>query len=73
MNGIKSWCKNSLTIFWASLQVAAGFGLTVAAITADFAQNANIVQYMPSKWSTGTLIAMGVITEDARRRKEWQK
>jgi putative effector of murein hydrolase len=69
---VKAWFRNSLTIFWARLQIAAGVAIGVAGQAVEIMQASNAVQLMPPKWTSLALCLMGVITELARRRKEWQ-
>lgn len=70
---LKSWCRHSLTIAWARLQVAAGIVLVVAAEAVEILQAANAQALVPPRWNGLVLVAMGIITETARRRKEWQR
>lgn len=73
MTSVKAWFRNSLTIFWARFQVGAGVALIAAGQAAEIMQAVNITQVMPPAWAPFVLMGMGVITEVARRRKEWQK
>lgn len=70
MNRLK-W-HNSLTIFWARVQMFAGVALGGLAFTAEILQAANVGQALPPQWAAWTLVLLGVVTELARRRKEWQ-
>lgn len=70
---MNEWCHNSMTIAWARAKMAAGAILLVAIAAADILQSANVAQYLPPTWAPIVLIALGIITEVARRRREWQK
>lgn len=59
---IKAWFKDSETIFFARLQVLAG--AVWAVLTA-----ADLSPLLEPKWLTVWLIASGIITELARRRR----
>lgn len=57
---IKAWFRDSETIFWARLQMAAGTIWTVLVAT-------DLSPVLDAKYLTYWLIASGVITELARR------
>lgn len=66
---IKSWFKHSLTIVWARIVAAAGFLLALAdGLLADGNVNAAIQQALQPKLIPYYVIAIGLITELARRR-----
>jgi len=66
---IKSWFKHSLTILWARVVALAGVLLAVAdSLLADANVNAAIQQAMQPKYIPYYVIAIGVLTEFARRR-----
>lgn len=66
---IKSWFKHSLTILWARVQVLAGI---IAAAMFGLVQDPNVVATlqaaMQPKFLPYYIIAIGVLTEVARRR-----
>jgi hypothetical protein len=70
---IKVWFKNSVTILWARLQVVAGL---IAASVFALLQDPNITDALQSmlqpKFIPYYVIAIGVITELARRRTAGQ-
>lgn len=65
----KSWFKNSVTILWARIQVIAG--LTIAyllALAADENVTGSIRSALQPNFIPYYVIAIGLITEIARRR-----
>jgi hypothetical protein len=60
---IKTWFKDSETIFWARLQVFIGSVFTVLTVT-------DLSPLLPPKYLTIWLIISGVITELLRRRRD---
>lgn len=66
---IKAWFKNSITILWARIQVLAG---VVAASAFALLQNPDVTSALQSalqpKFIPYYVIAIGIITEMARRR-----
>ena len=68
-NKIKSWFKNSITILWARMQVLAGL---IAALLMALASDPNvsgaIQTALQPKYLPYYVIAIGLITEIARRR-----
>ena len=66
---IKAWFRHSLTILWARLQVAAG---VVAAFVMALATDPNVTsavqEALQPKFIPYYVIAIGLITEIARRR-----
>lgn len=68
-NKIKSWFANSVTIFWARVQVLAGI---VAASILTLASDPNVTGALQAalqpKFIPYYVIAIGLITEIARRR-----
>lgn len=63
-NNVKSWFKHSATIVWARILILLGF----LAGLADILTASNIQSYIPSKYVPWYLVAVGIITEIARRR-----
>ena len=68
-NKIKSWFKNSITILWARTQVLAGL---IAALLLALASDPNVTDAIQTtlqpKYAPYYIIAIGLITEVARRR-----
>jgi hypothetical protein len=68
-NKIRSWFRSSVTIFWARVQVLAG--LTAASLMA-LASDPNVTSAIQSalqpKFIPYYVVAVGLITEIARRR-----
>ena len=68
-NKIKSWFKNSITILWARTQVLAGL---IAALLLALASDPNVTGAIQTalqpKYVPYYIIAIGLITEVARRR-----
>ena len=68
-NKIKSWFKNSITILWARTQVLAGL---IAALLLALASDPNVTGAIQTalqpKYVPYYIIAIGLITEIARRR-----
>ena len=68
-NKIKIWFKNSVTILWARLQVLAGI---IAAFVMALASDPNVTgavqTALQAKFIPYYVIAIGLITEIARRR-----
>ena len=66
---IKAWFRNSVTILWARLQVAAGL---IAASIFALLQDPNVTNALQSvlqpKFIPYYVIAIGLVTELARRR-----
>jgi len=68
-NKIKAWFKNSITIVWARIQVAAGLAMgLVLAVVSDANVTAAIQGALQPKFIPYYVIAIGIITEIARRR-----
>ncbi len=68
-NKIKSWFKHSLTIVWARTVAFAGVLLASAqAVVADPSVNDAIHALLQPKFIPYYVIAIGLITEIARRR-----
>jgi hypothetical protein len=66
---IKAWFKNSLTILWARVVALGGVLLVVAqGLTADPNISAAIQSVLQPKFIPYYVIAIGIITELARRR-----
>ena len=66
---IKSYFRHSLTILWARVVAAAGLVLAVAqGVLAEPTVDAAIRQAMQPKYIPYYVIAIGLITELARRR-----
>ena len=66
---IRSWFKNSVTIFWARMQVVGGVAAaTVMALTSDPNVTNAIQTALQPKYIPYYIIAVGLITEIARRR-----
>jgi hypothetical protein len=66
---IKSFFKNSVTIFWARLQVLAGaVGASVVALAQDPNVTSALQSALQPKFIPYYVIAIGLITEIARRR-----
>jgi hypothetical protein len=66
---IKSWFKGSLTILWARLVAAVGAALAfVPSLTSDPNINNAIHTVLKPQFIPWYVIALGVITEIARRR-----
>lgn len=73
LDSVKASCRNSLTIAWARLQVVVGVLCGALVAASEIAQTTNAQQILPPAYIPVALVIMGVITETARRRKEWQK
>ena len=58
---LKTWCKDSVTIAWARLQVL--FGAIWIAL-----QSTDLAPLLNPKWLTVWLVFSGVVTELTRRR-----
>ena len=68
-NSIKSWFKNSVTILWARMQVLAGIGAALLmALAADPNVTGAIQAALQPKYVPYYVIAIGLVTESARRR-----
>ena len=68
-NKVKSWFKNSVTIFWARAQVFAGLVVaSLLALTSDPNVTGAIQAALQPKYIPYYVIAIGLITEIARRR-----
>jgi hypothetical protein len=68
-NKIKAWFKNSVTIFWARIQISAGLiGASVLALVSDPNVTTAIQSAMQPKFIPYYVIAIGLVTEIARRR-----
>ena len=68
-NKIRSWFKNSVTIFWARAQVLAGLAAaTLMALASDPNVTGAIQAALQPKYIPYYVIAIGLITEIARRR-----
>ena len=65
-NKIRSWFRNSVTILWARVQVLAG--LTAASLMALASDPGAIQSALQPKFIPYYVIAVGLITEIARRR-----
>jgi hypothetical protein len=66
---VKSWFKNSITILWARVQVLAGLvGALLLALAADPNVTGAIQSALQPKLIPYYVIAIGLITEVARRR-----
>jgi hypothetical protein len=66
---IKSWFRHSLTIVWARIVAAAGVLLALAqGVLADPNVDAAIQQAVQPKYIPYWVIAIGLVTELARRR-----
>ena len=69
MDKIKAWFKNSVTILWARLVAAAGMLLAfVPDITSDPNVSNAIHAILKPAYLPWYIIAIGIITELARRR-----
>jgi hypothetical protein len=68
-NKVKSWFKNSVTILWARVQVLAGLATaSLMALAADPNVTGAIQTALQPKYIPFYVIAIGLITEIARRR-----
>ena len=68
-NTIKSWFNNSITILWARLQVLAGIAVaSVLALASDPNVTGALQAALQPKFIPYYVIAIGLITEIARRR-----
>ena len=68
-NKIRSWFKNSVTILWARTQVVAGIiAATLMALASDPNVTSAIQAALQPKFIPYYVIAIGLITEVARRR-----
>ncbi len=66
---IKAWFKNSLTILWARVQVLAGvIAAAVLALLQDPSITGAVQSALQPKFIPYYVIAIGLITEVARRR-----
>jgi hypothetical protein len=66
---IKTWFKNSVTILWARVQVLAGLvGASAMALASDPNITGAIQSALQPKFIPYYVIAIGLITEIARRR-----
>jgi hypothetical protein len=66
---IKVWFKNSVTIFWARVQVVVGFAVaSLMALASDPNVTSTIQTALQPKYIPYYVIAIGLITEIARRR-----
>lgn len=66
---VKAWFKNSLTILWARVVALGGLILGVMqGLTADPNISAAIQSMLQAKYIPYYVIAIGIITELARRR-----
>jgi len=66
---IKAWFKNSVTILWARVVAAAGLLLAAGqSVLADPNVNSALQQALQPKYIPYYVIAIGLITEIARRR-----
>jgi hypothetical protein len=66
---IKSWFKNSVTILWARVQVLAGLiAASAMALAADPDVTGAIQVALQPKYVPYYVVAIGLITEIARRR-----
>ncbi len=67
---IKTWFKDSETIFWARLQVFAGAAAAaVMALLADPSVHAAVQAILDPAYVPYYLIAFGLVTEFLRRRR----
>ena len=68
-NKIKSWFNNSITILWARVQVLAGIAAAfVLALASDPNVTGALQAALQPKFMPYYVIAIGLITEIARRR-----
>jgi hypothetical protein len=68
-NKTKAWFKNSTTILWARLQVVAGIAAaSLMALASDPHVTGAIETALQPKYFPYYVIAIGLITEIARRR-----
>lgn len=68
-DNIKSWFKNSATILWARIQVLAGIiSASLIALTSDPNVTGAIQAALQPKFIPYYVIAIGLVTEIARRR-----
>jgi hypothetical protein len=68
-NKIRSWFKNSVTILWARTQVLAGLIVaTLMALASDPNVTGAIQAALQPKFIPYYVIAIGLVTEIARRR-----
>lgn len=66
---IGSWFRHSLTILWARVVAAAGVLLAIAqSVLADPDVNSAIQQALQPRYIPYWIIAIGIVTELARRR-----
>ena len=63
---MKSWFRDSETIFWARLQAFLGF----LAVVATFVEPAALEPILPPSWLPWVIVANGIFTEYLRRRRE---
>lgn len=69
LDKLKSSFKHSVTILWARVVIAAGVAMSAAVnLTADPNTSTAIQSLFPPKYVPYYLIAIGIITELARRR-----
>lgn len=66
---IRTFFKDSEVIFLARLQVVAGILWSLAVFVLDPSVSTGIQQLLPAKYLPYFLIALGVLTEYARRRR----
>jgi hypothetical protein len=66
---IKAWFKHSVTILWARVVALAGIALAAApALLSDPNVNSAVQSFLQPKFIPYYVIAIGVVTELARRR-----
>jgi hypothetical protein len=66
---IKTWFKNSITIFWARVQVLVGFAVaSLMVLASDPDVTSTIQTALQPKYIPYYVIAIGLITKFARRR-----
>lgn len=66
---IKSWFRHSLTILWARVVAVAGLALAAAqSLLADPSVSGAVQELLQPKYIPYYVIAIGLITEIARRR-----
>ena len=66
MQSAKKLWKESWTVLWGHLQVAAGVLLLAAPVVANALNDPNVGGQLPSDWVKYGLIAAGVVTYAAR-------
>jgi hypothetical protein len=68
-NKIRAWFKNSITIFWARLQVLVGLAVaSLMALASDPNVTSAVQAALQPKFIPYYVIVIGLITEIARRR-----